>query len=66
MTNRTHVAYNIATGEALASNHVNNLNRRVKRIERWNRANGYPAGRWVFAHGADWAEKLARKTGARL
>ena len=51
MTNRTHAAYNIATGEVLTSNHMRRLNRRVKRIERW-----------VFAHGAGWAEKLASKT----
>lgn len=62
MTNRIHAAYNIATGEVLTSNHMRHLNRRVKRIERWNRAHGYGAGRWVFAHGAGWAEKLAHKT----
>ena len=62
MTYRTHAAYNITTGEVLTSNHANHLNRNVASNERWNRAHGYEAGRWVFAHGADWAEKLASKT----
>ena len=62
MNNRTHAAYNITTGEVLTSNHANHLRRRVKRNESWNIEHGYPAGRWVFAHGRDWAEKLARKT----
>ena len=62
MTNRTHAAYNIATGEVLTSNHANHLRRRVKKIERWNIEHGYGHGKWVFAHGKDWADKLARKT----
>lgn len=62
MTNCTHAACNITTGEVHASNNANYLNRIVKCVERWNIEHGYAAGRWVFAHGADWAEKLARKT----
>ena len=61
MSKRTHAAYNITTGEVLTSTSRSSLKRRVKLLERWSVENGYGAGRWVFAHGADWAEKLAYK-----
>ena len=64
MSNRIHIAYNATTGEVLTSSNGNNLNRRVKRIERWNIEHGYGRGKWVFAHGNPatvWNGRLASK-----
>ena len=56
-----HAAYNLITGEVLVTSRSNHLKRWVARTNRWDIAHGYGAGRWVFAHGANWRDKLASK-----
>ena len=65
MTMNKHVAYNLETGEVLTTNHSNHLKRWVARVNRWNVAHGYSAGRWVFVHSADWYHVLSAKLGLR-
>jgi hypothetical protein len=58
----THLAYNLATGEVLTTNHGNHLKRWVARhtandrkwAMRWNEP--LPRYRWVFAHGKNYDE----------
>ena len=57
-----HAEMNLITAEVLTTNHANTLKRRVTENEAYNRANGIGEGVWVFAHGKDWAKKLAHKT----
>lgn len=59
-----HAAYDLTTGEVLSANRANHLKRCVARTDRWNTAHGYPIGKWVFIHGANWEAKLATKIGA--
>lgn len=56
-----HAAFNLATGEVIATNRANHLKRRVARNTAWNVAHGYGAGRWIFAHGANCLDKLRAK-----
>lgn len=63
----THAAINLSTYEVLTSSTVNGLKRHIARHERadrrWAVAEGIqlPKSRWIFAHGANWGEKLAAK-----
>lgn len=64
----THLAYNIITGEVLTTNQGNQLKRWVVRHSindnKWAKANGYPpiGHRWIFAHGKDHNECIAKLT----
>lgn len=64
----THLAYNIATGEVLTTNHSNHLKRWVKRHtesdRKWFNRQGEELPRycWVFAHGKDYTECVAKLT----
>lgn len=58
---RKHAAFNLVTGEVLTTNHANHLKRWVKRHNRWNLQAGQSVGCWVFAHGANYREKLVNK-----
>jgi hypothetical protein len=55
---------NIITGEVLTSTHANTLKRRVKRNTAWDIAHGYGKGKWIFAHGTGWQNRLAEKLDA--
>ena len=67
----THLAYNLATGEVLTTNHANHLKRWVARHvandREWATANGvkFPPSRWVFAHGRDYVECCAKLAARR-
>lgn len=56
-----HAACNIITGEVITCSRGRALKRRIAKIERWNKANGYGRGEWVFAHGAQWGNILGAK-----
>lgn len=64
----THLAYNIGTGEVLTTNHGNHLKRWVARhtkndiawAKQWNEP--FPPYRWVFAHGKDFDDCVAKLT----
>lgn len=62
----THLAYNLATGEVLTTNHSNHLKRWVARHtandRKWAKANGVelPRYRWVFAHGGSYTDCVAK------
>lgn len=64
----THLAYNITTGEVFTTNSGNHLKRWVARHaandNKWAKANGYPpiGHRWIFAHGKDHNECIAKLT----
>ena len=64
----THLAYNLATGEVLTTNHVNHLKRWVKRHtesdRKWYAEQGKrcPRYRWVYAHGASYTDCVAKLT----
>ena len=58
---RIHAAANLVTGEVLTTNHSSYLKHRVAEIEHRNIRLGFGSGRWVFAHGSDWREKLGVK-----
>lgn len=60
-----HVAYNIETGEIITTNRSNHLKRCVKRNNRWNIANNYPTGRWLFAHNKQGVDRIRRTIDAR-
>lgn len=45
-----HWAVNTITGEVLGSSTVNGLRRHIRHTVRWDVANGYGAGRWLFFH----------------
>ena len=63
-----HLAYNTATGEVLTTNHGNQLKRWVKRHtandRKWFEKHGLPCppSRWVFAHGKDYDDCVAKLT----
>lgn len=63
-----HLAYNLTTGEVLTTNHANHLKRWVKRHtandRKWAQAHGevLPPYRWVFAHGKDYTDCVAKLT----
>ena len=57
-----HVAYNIDTGEVRMCPTGNQLKRALKRANAWDKAHGYPVGRWIFAHRKkDWGVALSKK-----
>lgn len=64
----THLAYNTATGEVLTTTNGNHLKRWVKRHtehdRKWFAAQGQelPRYRWVFAHGKDYTDCIAKLT----
>lgn len=58
-----HIAYNLITGEVLMTTRGNHLKRWVARNQAWDIAHGYDKGKWVFAHGADCQERIAKKVG---
>jgi hypothetical protein len=64
----THLAYNLTTGEVLTTNHGNHLKRWVARHtandRKWAKRYGValPHYRWVFAHGGDYNECVAKLT----
>lgn len=60
-TYRDHCAYNTETGEIIVCSTGNKLKRWVKRANRQNIAWGYPVGKWVFVHGADWRTLIEKK-----
>ena len=68
----THLAYNLATGEVLTTNHGNHLKRWVARhtandrkwATRWGEK--LPRYRWVFAHGKDYTDCVAKLTARRV
>ena len=60
---RDHCAYNPITGEIIVCSTGNSLKRWLRRANRWNAANGYPVGKWVFVHGSDWRPLLRAKMG---
>ena len=68
----THLAYNLATGEVLTTNHANHLKRWVahhiandrKWAARWGEK--FPRNRWVFAHGKDYTDCVAKLTARRV
>ena len=64
MSAYTHAAYNLATGEVLASTRAFGLRRSVKRANRWNLGNCRPE--WIFAHGRDALDKVSVKATALL
>lgn len=63
-----HLAYNTTTGEILTTNRSNHLKRWVKRHDindrKWFAAHGLPCppSRWVFAHGKDYDDCVAKLT----
>lgn len=63
-----HLAYNLTTGEVLTTNHGSHLKRWVKRHDancrKWFEAQGQvcPPNRWVFAHGKDYTDCIAKLT----
>ena len=65
---QNHVAYNLATGEILATNSGNRLKRWVKRHiandRKWFKKQGLacPPNRWVFAHGGSYDDCVAKFT----
>lgn len=65
---RTHVAYCLITGEILTTNRSNYLKRWVARHSandhEWFAAQGLPdeGHRWVFAHGKDFDDCVAKLT----
>lgn len=67
----THLAYNLATGEVLTTNHANHLKRWVARHtandREWAKANGaeLPRYKWVFAHGRDYVDCCAKLAARR-
>lgn len=64
----THLAYNLTTGEVFTTNHGNHLKRWVARHNandrKWAKRYGevFPPYRWVFAHGGDYNECVAKLT----
>ena len=68
----THLAYNLATGEVLTTNHANHLKRWVARHiandRKYYAAIGEtcPANRWVFAHGGSYTECVAKLTARQV
>lgn len=63
-----HLAYNLATGEVLTTNRANHLKRWVARHiandRKYYAAIGQPCppNRWVFAHGKDYTDCVAKLT----
>ena len=61
-----HLAYNTATGEVLTTKRANDLKRWVKRHDandrKWFEKHGLPCppSRWVFAHGNDYNDCIAK------
>lgn len=68
----THMAYCLTTGEVLTTNHGNHLKRWVAQHtandRKWAIANGetLPRYRWVFAHGKDYTDCVAKLTARRV
>ena len=63
----THLAFNLATGEILTTNHGNHLKRWVARHSAndiaWGLKWGEPIKfQWVFAHGKDYTDCVAKLT----
>jgi hypothetical protein len=63
-----HLAYNLATGEVLTTNRGNHLKRWVKRHDTNDRkyfvaiGQTCPPSRWIFAHGKDYNDCVAKLT----
>ena len=58
----THAGMNLITGEIRTTNHGNYLKRCIARTNAWDRAHGFDLpSKWVFAHGANWQERLGAK-----
>ena len=61
-----HIAYNLTTGEILATNRSNHLKhclaRNIANDRKWVEAHGQncPPNRWVFAHGKDVTDCVAK------
>lgn len=68
----THLAYNLSTGEVLTTNHANHLKRWVARHtandRKWAAAHNeaLPPYRWIFAHGKDYNDCVAKLTARRV
>ena len=68
----THTAYCLTTGEVLTTNHGNHLKRWVAQHttndHKWAKAHGevLPPYRWVFAHGKDYTDCVAKLTARRV
>lgn len=45
-----HCAYNLDTGELVASASSRGLNLHVRSINRYETSHGYDCGRWLFGH----------------
>jgi hypothetical protein len=64
----THLAFNLTTGEVLTTNRANHLKRWVARHiandRKYFAAVGEPCppNRWVFAHGKDYTDCIAKLT----
>lgn len=64
----THLAYNLTTGEVLTTNHGNHLKRwaahHTANDRNWAKAHGVVLApyRWVFAHGGNYNECVAKLT----
>ena len=67
-----HTAYNLATGEVLTTNRANHLKRWVARHiandRKWFEKHGLPCSpnRWVFAHGKDHDDCVAKLTARKV
>jgi hypothetical protein len=68
----THLAYNLHTGEVLTTNRANHLKRWVARHiandRKYFAAIGQPCppNRWVFAHGKDYDDCVAKLTARKI
>lgn len=69
---RTHVAYNLSTGEILSTNLANGLKRwvahHIANDRKWFAAQGEacPPNRWVFAHGKNFDDCVAKLTARKV
>lgn len=57
-----HAAYNLATGELFMTTRSCDLCNRIRRDKAWKNAQGLSTpSEWVFAHGDNACERLAKK-----
>ena len=61
MKKQNHAAYNLETLEIMTSSQGNHLKRMVSIARYYDRKNGYPSGRWIFAHGKKALENVCAK-----
>lgn len=67
-----HIAYNLATGEIFTTDRANHLKRwlacHIANDRKWFEAQGQvcPPNRWVFAHGKDTADCIAKLTARKI